>query len=355
MTGAPLTGRPVTDAGRRHGPCSRSGSLGGGRRRQLQRRRPPGRLPALRCAANGVDTVVVVDNGSADGSERVVPGRPGPAGCRPEPTSATAGRPTGGRPRPKPARRRYLLVCNPDLELGPGAVDALVAALAADPSLGVVGPGLWNDDGSLYPSARTFPDLVDAIGHGLLGLIAPGNRFTRRYRLLDWDHRRPARVDWVSGACFLVRREAWDAVGGFDPAYFMYMEDVDLCWRLDRAGWAVGYEPAAEVRHVQGVSTNQHPYRMLAAHHRSMWRFAWRTTAGPSGPPCPWWRSAWPPVWSRPSTTAWAGHRPIRRSRPPGPRPRRAAGRRPVHRGRSGPGRGRTGVDLLSRPPRPLP
>jgi N-acetylglucosaminyl-diphospho-decaprenol L-rhamnosyltransferase len=122
--------------------------------------------------------------------------------------------------------------------------------------------------------------LVDALGHGLLGLLAPGNRFTRRYRLLDWDHSRAACVDWVSGACFLVRREAWDEVGGFDPSYFMYMEDVDLCWRLGRAGWKVGYEPAAQVVHAQGASTNQRPYRMLAAHHRSMWRFAARTTHG---------------------------------------------------------------------------
>ena len=60
----------------------------------------------------------------------------------------------------------------------------------------------------------------------------------------------------------------------------MYMEDVDLCWRLGRAGWAVGYEPHAEVVHVQGVSADRHPYRMLAAHHRSMWQFARRTTTG---------------------------------------------------------------------------
>ena len=179
--------------------------------------------------------MVVVDNGSVDGSEQVVRA----AGAEWLPTGANLGygRAANRGAAPAPARAAdYLLVCNPDLELGPGAVDALVSALAADPTLGVVGPGLWNDDGSLYPSARTFPDMVDAVGHGLLGLVAPGNRFTRRYRLLDWDHSRPAQVDWVSGACFLVRREAWDAVGGFDPAYFMYMEDVDLCWRLHRAG-----------------------------------------------------------------------------------------------------------------------
>ncbi len=230
-------------------------------------------------AANGVSTVVVVDNGSVDRSEQVV--RATEAEWLPTGANLGYGRAANRGAAISDARSAdYLLVCNPDLELGPGAVQAMVSALAADSTLGIVGPGLWNDDGTLYPSARTFPDMVDAAGHGLLGLVAPGNRFTRRYRLLDWDHRGAARVDWVSGACFLARRPAWDAVSGFDPAYFMYMEDVDLCWRLNRAGWAVGYEPAARVRHTQGVSTGQRPYRMLVAHHRSMWRFAWRTTEG---------------------------------------------------------------------------
>ena len=100
----------------------------------------------------------------------------------------------------------YLLVCNPDVILRSGRVAGLVAALEDDPALGVVGPRLSNPDGSLYPSARAFPDLVDAIGHGLFGHGRARNRFTRRYRLLDWDHQNAARVDWVSGACFLVRR-----------------------------------------------------------------------------------------------------------------------------------------------------
>jgi N-acetylglucosaminyl-diphospho-decaprenol L-rhamnosyltransferase len=230
-------------------------------------------------AEAGVTRTVVVDNASTDGSRAVVAA----TGAEWVETGANLGYGAAaniGSGRADRASHPYLMVCNPDLELSKGAVDALVDRLEADAGLGAVGPKIWDGDGSLYPSARTFPDMVDAIGHGLLGQVAPNNRFTRRYRLLDWDHAEAADVDWVSGSCFLIRRQAWDQISGFDTSYFMYMEDVDLCWRLARSGWRVGYEPAAEVTHIQGVSADQHPYRMLAAHHRSMWRFACRTTSG---------------------------------------------------------------------------
>jgi N-acetylglucosaminyl-diphospho-decaprenol L-rhamnosyltransferase len=78
----------------------------------------------------------------------------------------------------------------------------------------------------------------------------------------------------------LLRRGAFDEVGGFDESYFMYAEDVDLCWRLARAGWKAAYVPSAEVTHLQGVSTEAHPYRMILEHHRSLLRFAGRSSAG---------------------------------------------------------------------------
>lgn len=232
-------------------------------------------------ASEGIRSTVVVDNASTDDS-RAVADRAGVLWLQ---TGANLGYGRAanlGASHPAISSLPWILVCNPDVELTAGAVRALAGTLSADPALGAVGPRLSNPDGSLYPSARTFPSLVDAAGHGLLGLLVPGNRFTRRYRLLDWDHRDLARVDWVSGACLMVRRDAWAEVGGFDPAYFMYLEDVDLCWRLGRAGWGVAYQPAAEVVHVQGVSADRHPYRMLAAHHRSLWLFARRTARGPS-------------------------------------------------------------------------
>jgi N-acetylglucosaminyl-diphospho-decaprenol L-rhamnosyltransferase len=174
----------------------------------------------------------------------------------------------------------YVLVCNPDLVVHPGSVARLAAALDAEPSWAIVGPRIVDPAGRVYPSVRRFPSMGDAAGHALVALFKPDNRFSRRYRPLDagGDARGPA--DWVSGACFMARRRALEELGGFDEAYFMFAEDMDLCWRAHRAGWGVGVEPAAEVTHAEGVSRRLHPYRMIWAHHRSALRFAGRTTEG---------------------------------------------------------------------------
>ena len=229
--------------------------------------------------SEGIERIVVVDNASRDGS--VEAARRADAGIEVVQTGANLG--FGAAVNRGAAQLQGdVLVMNPDAVLEPGAVKALVAVLEQSPDVGIVGPRIENPDGTLYPSARTFPAMGDAMGHAFVGLVAPGNRFTRRYRMLDWDHAVAARVDWVSGAAFLARRACFDALDGFDEAYFMYMEDVDLCWRAHRAGWAVAYEPAARVVHVQGVSTDLAPYRMIATHHRSLFTFWRRTTPGPA-------------------------------------------------------------------------
>ena len=227
----------------------------------------------------GVGEIVVVDNESRDGS--------GPAlaaadpGARFLPAGANLGFGRAANRGVAATGASRVLILNPDAVVEPGCVKALLAALDGDDELAVVGPGVDNPDGTRYPSARRFPDLGVAVGHAFLGLVRPDNRFTHRYRMLDRDPDTAGDVDWVSGTCMLVRRAAFDAVGGFDDAYFMYVEDVDLCWRLRRAGWRVGYEPAAGVVHTVGASSERAPYRMIVAHHRSLLRFAVRSTTGP--------------------------------------------------------------------------
>jgi len=228
--------------------------------------------------AEGVDDVVVVDNASADGSAEAL------AAVDPEVTLVRTGTNLGYGAGANRGIREvdapYVLVSNPDVALHPGAVAALRAVLVADPLLAIAGPCILEADGARYPSARRFPSLVDAAGHAVLGLAVPDNRFTRRYRMADADPTVVGEVDWVSGACFLAQRRALEELGGFDEAYFMYAEDADLCWRARRAGWGVAYAPAAVVTHLRGVSTARHPYRMLLAHHRSVYRFARRTERG---------------------------------------------------------------------------
>lgn len=239
-----------------------------------------------RCVADlvaaGVAEVVVVDNGSSDGSlARALDAVPGLTVVDPGANlgygSAVNRGVAASRPGPE-----FVLVCNPDLEVPPGAVDELAAALDADPGRALVGPLVRTPEGERYPSSRRFPSMVDAAGHALLGLFAPDNRFSRNYRRSELDAVTDVTttVDWVSGACFLVRRSDYEEVGGFDESYFMYLEDVDLCWRLGRAGHTVAYAPAAEVTHIQGTATDRHPYRMILEHHRSLFRFAVRTTEG---------------------------------------------------------------------------
>jgi N-acetylglucosaminyl-diphospho-decaprenol L-rhamnosyltransferase len=171
-------------------------------------------------------------------------------------------------------RAQVVAVLNPDTKLEPGTAGALLELLAEEPRIAAAGPRLRNLDGSDYPSARMFPTIGDAVGHGLLGLWWPKNRFTTRYRQLDADPAASRLVDWVSGAAVWLRRAALDEVGGWDERYFMYVEDTDLCWRLRRAGWDVAYEPSGVVEHVQGASASRHPYRMLREHHRSAYRFS---------------------------------------------------------------------------------
>jgi N-acetylglucosaminyl-diphospho-decaprenol L-rhamnosyltransferase len=167
-------------------------------------------------------------------------------------------------------RTPWLVVANPDLVWEPGSLDVLLDAGESTPTAGSLGPCLLNTDGTVYASARAIPSLRQGAGHAVFGKVWPANPWSRDYHRAQADtttDRRPA--GWLSGACLLLRRAAFDAVGGFDESYFMFFEDLDLGERLRDAGWLNLYVPQARVTHVQGVSWKAKPEPMIRAHHAS--------------------------------------------------------------------------------------
>jgi N-acetylglucosaminyl-diphospho-decaprenol L-rhamnosyltransferase len=150
----------------------------------------------------------------------------------------------------------------------PDSIDALLQAADRWPQAGALGPLIRDPDGAVYPSARHLPSLVRGGMHAVVGFVWKNNPWTRSYRQ---QHIEPSErpVGWLSGSCLLLRRKAFDAIGGFDERYFMYMEDVDLGDRLGRAGWLNVYVPGSEILHDKGHSTGRNPSRNLRAHHDS--------------------------------------------------------------------------------------
>jgi N-acetylglucosaminyl-diphospho-decaprenol L-rhamnosyltransferase len=164
------------------------------------------------------------------------------------------------------------LIANPDLHFHPGSIDELLAAADRWPRAATLGPAIMTPAGDLYPSARDLPRLSTGAGHALLGWIWPANPWTARYRReREAPTERPA--GWLSGSCLLVDLEAFWSVGGFDPGYFMYFEDVDLAERLTRRGWLHVYVPSAVVVHEGGHATRREPHRMQRVHHTSAVRY----------------------------------------------------------------------------------
>ncbi len=166
----------------------------------------------------------------------------------------------------------YLLFLNPDAEIFTGSLADYVRVAREHPQAGIVGPMIRNLDGTVYASGRRFPSVVDATFHAMLSPFTRDNPFTRRYEMDGWDRGTERTVDWVSGACMLMPREAYDAVGGFDEGFPLYAEELDIATRLRDAGRTVLFTPEVEVLHAIGVSTGR-SRRMALMHSRSIYRY----------------------------------------------------------------------------------
>jgi N-acetylglucosaminyl-diphospho-decaprenol L-rhamnosyltransferase len=238
-------------------------------------------LDSLRASGQRL-SIVVVDNGSSDGSQAML-------AAQSDLTLLEAGKNLGFGAANNLGWRylasqadglpEFVLFLNPDTKLQPLALERLVAFLQAHPRVGVVGPRLLNADGSLQRAAFRFPSLSMA----LFDLFPPGEVTPGRFYDSWWHGRyadealnqnEPFAIDHPLGACMLTRRELLEEVGGFDERYFMYSDEVEWCWRIQAAGWAIWQQPQAEVIHYGGASTSQFRHRMFVELYRSRFQFA---------------------------------------------------------------------------------
>lgn len=180
----------------------------------------------------------------------------------------------------------FVLLLNPDTEVRAGALDRLLAVMAERPGVGLAGPRLEKLDGTLDHAAKwQFPTPLGALAHftrlGRRDWL--GGRLSQ-YRAPSVRERGSGEVDALSGACMLARRVAIDQVGPLDGGYWLYIEDLDWCYRFKQRGWRVWYEGTVTVRHVKGATARtrrQHrSLRANVAFHRGMGRFYRRFYAG---------------------------------------------------------------------------
>jgi GT2 family glycosyltransferase len=216
--------------------------------------------------------LLIIDNGSTDGSlERFEAGGLPARIVRNDKNLGYAG---GVNAALKLVDTPFALLLNPDAFVHAGCLDALLERAVSTPKAAAVGAGLRNPDGSLQPASRNAPSplthFVEAFRLYRVLRYVPG---IGRWYLLLSKQDTPRTVDWVVGACMLVRLAAVGEVGAFDDSYFMYAEELDWCVRARRAGWQIWFEPAAVATHRLGGSSRQNELPLMIESYRSMYRF----------------------------------------------------------------------------------
>jgi N-acetylglucosaminyl-diphospho-decaprenol L-rhamnosyltransferase len=196
--------------------------------------------------------IIMIDNGSKDGSQEMV--RTRFPYVRLVQNQENVGFSRGNNQGVNMSTGQYLLLLNSDAMLKQGTLDTLISLAQTQPGLGMVGARLINPDGTFQASHTRFPNLWrEFLILSRLGQIFMGRWYPSHGPEID---KGPQKVDYVEGACMLFKREAYLEVGGLDESYFMYAEDVDLCFRLRQKGWQIWYHPEAEVIHYGGASSS---------------------------------------------------------------------------------------------------
>ncbi len=215
--------------------------------------------------------VVVVDNASTDGSQKMVSEEF--SSIQLIQNKRNLGFSRAVNQVMSKNNRGYIFILNSDTKLKKNCLTILLKFMEKEKRAGVVGPKILNEDGSLQFSRRHFPSLVDATFHAFLGNVFPNNLFSRRYKMAGANQEKTQKVDWLSGAAMFIRLNAAHEIGLFDEGYFMFVEDMDFCFRLWQKKWQVYYHPQAEIIHYVGGSASQKPIFNIIEHQKSIWRF----------------------------------------------------------------------------------
>jgi GT2 family glycosyltransferase len=172
-------------------------------------------------------------------------------------------------------RSKYFLLLNPDTVAFDGSLARLVGFLDETPQAGACGPKLVYPDGRLQLSCRYFPTIGSVLVRRTpLRKAFPNSKLARDYTMADWDHNSVREVDWVFGACLMVRRAAADSVGLLDEDLYLFCEDIDWCYRIKKAGWKIFYVPEAVVQHdLDDASYERYWGRQRFLHYASMYRY----------------------------------------------------------------------------------
>ncbi len=176
------------------------------------------------------------------------------------------------------SRGNLVLLLNPDTEVLPGTIDVLATFLEEHPGVGACGPQLLFPDGNLQLSCRRFPSFGSFLARRTpMRSLMRSSSAQQRHLMSCVDHSVTMDVDWLLGACIMFRRQALDEIGWLDEGFYLYVEDIDVCFRLHQKGWRVCYVPAARVvHHHLAVTDEKWISKRVLYHYKGMFRFVWK-------------------------------------------------------------------------------
>ncbi len=217
--------------------------------------------------------IIVVDNASVDRPERIKRRHPGVNLIT---NKRNLGYSKAINRAMKNSNGDYAVIINPDTVVLNGFFPEVTKYMNHNNEIGVVGPRILNEDGTTQGSARRFPTFFTSLfgRNSLITKLFPNNPFTKKEFLCFYnDENRAMDVDWVSGACMVLKRAAFEKIEGFDENFFLYWEDTDVCKRVKNAGYRVVYYPKAKVTHLVGESSSTRPVESIFHFHHSCFKF----------------------------------------------------------------------------------